>query len=513
MASTDDRRQAAVEEGGGDTTKIADLAVRSTRHEAHTYLPAVPLTVFAPMLVIVALLATLIPTFKFLSDGSTVAVNTLSHNYLDTLMDQVSDKISFAVKQYIPLVEVLTASPSVVSTFAGTARNLNTAPWVSDIIRMELLYGLDTIGCTQAVWRSGFSPANVNGNNVTTDTAQLVQMSAYRAYGMGYVVYKSDWDDPTANTSLYFIDKKAYTIPSTPAAYQPIAQFSMATNQQLGLLPVRNRTYWNAYVSNYNTFLAYVTTPHFPTATSQLPNYHCSAGIRVDTTWHDVLAANKPSPDSVITLFNQALVNVASSNTFPNDTAIQSNNKFILPVTDALTLALQATVRSKFGTFDDVASVKPTRYEDVEIIGYPGSWILLTKRISVSTFPDQDNVLVLAIPREVVYGATDAAWKKAIRVSIGVAVALAVVSAIVFVFAVLPLFKLARAMAVVTTLDFSTLEESNVLDERSVFSEIRRVQIVFSTMVKAFAGAIKKNKEMSAGPRHRSISKHQTSSH
>ncbi|KAJ3161818.1 hypothetical protein HDU86_006589 [Geranomyces michiganensis] len=49
-------------------------------------------------------------------------------------------------------------------------------------------------------------------------------------------------------------------------------------------------------------------------------------------------------------------------------------------------------------------------------------------------------------------------------------------------------------MATLTKLDFHTLESSGTLDSRSWVWELRQVQVVFATMVKAFAGAIKKNR-------------------
>ncbi|KAJ3273886.1 hypothetical protein HK104_004216 [Borealophlyctis nickersoniae] len=86
---------------------------------------------------------------------------------------------------------------------------------------------------------------------------------------------------------------------------------------------------------------------------------------------------------------------------------------------------------------------------------------------------------------------------------------MSLLAAIIFIMVAYPLAQLARAMKTLTNLDFASLEKSKVLENRSLLLEARtkrsnittrcglyNVQVTFSTMVKAFAGGIKKNKEM-----------------
>ncbi|KAI8916760.1 hypothetical protein DFJ77DRAFT_354148 [Powellomyces hirtus] len=114
----------------------------------------------------------------------------------------------------------------------------------------------------------------------------------------------------------------------------------------------------------------------------------------------------------------------------------------------------------------------------------------------MSSYEEENILLVATLPRSEIYGVIDKARHRSTAVSVGIMAGMSLLVSALFVVAVLPLFKLAREMAQLTKLDFGTLEESGALEQRSFLWELRKVQATFATMVKAFAGAIKKNKEM-----------------
>ncbi|KAJ3261928.1 hypothetical protein HK104_006794 [Borealophlyctis nickersoniae] len=117
--------------------------------------------------------------------------------------------------------------------------------------------------------------------------------------------------------------------------------------------------------------------------------------------------------------------------------------------------------------------------------------------LNFSSYIDTDSLLlVAAVSRKEIYGVIDAAKKRSMSMVIGLSVAMGCVVSGVFIAVALPLMKLAKAMSVLTRLDFAMLEQSNILDANSLIWELYNVQVTFSTMVKAFAGGIKKNKEM-----------------
>ncbi|KAI8817668.1 uncharacterized protein EV422DRAFT_540472 [Fimicolochytrium jonesii] len=488
-------------EKGETDAMISDLAGASSKKEKLTRFPGFPMTILAPLLLIASLIAVLAPTFILLGQGSTTAVDQLSTEYLDALMQRVSMNITGSVKNIFPLVEYLTSMPRVAASFAPgrEIQGLENEPWAGDLIGMYFKYNLDTIGCTQTSW----IPPNGPGSPMSNATIHWTQMFTYPHPLLGNIIYKGDWSpsDDGGKVAVYMVNKKTLSFnASAPVVHDYLHQVSLANRMQLGDLEVMNSTYWNAYVSEKGTYVAWVTTPHF-VASSNLPNYHCSAGIRVDSTWNSILLNNKPTDDSVVAFFNQNLQIVASSNMVATNTTVTSKNTFTLPDPDALTISLRNRLTEDFVTFENAATPFRTvqQYQDVQLPGYDGLWILVTQRVSISSYISQDGLLAVAIPRRRVYGTIEDARNRALRTSIGIAVAFAVLSSIVFVIIVMPLFKLAKVMQSLTTLNFAKLEESNALEERSVIWEIRRVQTVFATMVKAFAGGLKKNKALVAG--------------
>ncbi|KAJ3298897.1 hypothetical protein HK104_010200, partial [Borealophlyctis nickersoniae] len=161
---------------------------------------------------------------------------------------------------------------------------------------------------------------------------------------------------------------------------------------------------------------------------------------------------------------------------------------------DDLVLSVRASVQNRFGVFPNVpVSADVVRYEDT-ISGE--TWIMNVKVIPFGDYADGRLLLVTGVPREDIFGRVDAARNRSIGVAAGISAAVIVVVSVIFVLVVLPLARLAQAMETLTQLDFATLENGNLLEARSFIWELFQVQRTFSTMVKAFAGGIKKNREL-----------------
>ncbi|KAJ3011546.1 hypothetical protein HKX48_006783 [Thoreauomyces humboldtii] len=88
------------------------------------------------------------------------------------------------------------------------------------------------------------------------------------------------------------------------------------------------------------------------------------------------------------------------------------------------------------------------------------------------------------------------ARKKSLGIAIGLSIGISLLMALLFAMIVAPLRSLAQAMQMLTQMDFASLHKGDILSQKSAISEIRNVQGVFSTMVKAFAGGIKQNRDL-----------------
>ncbi|KAJ3127010.1 hypothetical protein HK098_006901 [Nowakowskiella sp. JEL0407] len=108
----------------------------------------------------------------------------------------------------------------------------------------------------------------------------------------------------------------------------------------------------------------------------------------------------------------------------------------------------------------------------------------------------EEYYVILAVPREDFFGPVDKSIKMGIGLSslfVGLGI---LVGAFVTIGILMPLTKLKNNMSKVTKFDFSMMSNGG-LDERSVFTEVHVVQKTFNIMVKAFAAAIQRNREIS----------------
>ncbi|KAJ3121411.1 hypothetical protein HK098_003672 [Nowakowskiella sp. JEL0407] len=120
-------------------------------------------------------------------------------------------------------------------------------------------------------------------------------------------------------------------------------------------------------------------------------------------------------------------------------------------------------------------------------------WMTVVSKVQFET-PDV-FYLVVAIPRKDFFGLVDSSIQQGITVSsifaaLGIVVGLGIIVGVL-----LPLRKLKKNIEKVTDFDF-TLLSTGGLEENSVFSEVKAVQRTFNVMVKAFAGAIRRNREL-----------------
>ncbi|KAJ3185407.1 hypothetical protein HDU87_000026 [Geranomyces variabilis] len=486
-----------MEEGREDN--VAALAKESARKDAGSRIPAIPLTVLAPLIIVLTLIGSLVPAYVYLVRGMNDAVNLLSAEYLNGVMNNVNLQIVGSSKRLEPIAQYFAASPDVRASLVGTMPNgtLQTAPWVSQMVNIYYQTpGVDVIAITAASWKPGFGP----GSPIDTTHVQLLQAStfnigkvAFYRYDYESAVLAAVYNAPAANAS-------SYAITTLPYNHANLFAPSIGMRQLLNdpTVVMRRNLYFNVFIDNsHNTTIAYTSMQSFANATATVPDYYCSVGQRVDVTWNNILRGARPNNDSLVAVFKQDWSVGGSSAESPDNTGRLVPGYgyvFTQTVVDPLTQAFQQYLNSTYNVnFFSIATEGITT-SDVVIAGT--RWVRSGRLMHMSSYTDQDYLLVTAIPRSDVYGSIDHSRTQALSISLGIASAMAVLSVILFILVVIPLFKLARAMGILTKLDFGQLEKSNILDDRSFIWEVRKVQEVFGLMVKAFAGGLKRNKAM-----------------
>ncbi|KAJ3004498.1 hypothetical protein HKX48_001194 [Thoreauomyces humboldtii] len=562
------------EEGGRVPTEepvnVASLAKESLRHDKKAGWVVIPLTVLAPLIIVLTLgeaglpnpfstvalemrvaggfdlignrkltpppllcpfkVGSLVPAYWYLLTGTDSAVLLLSNDYLNSVMFSVScpGKMSMAVGITIHLTALTLIVPRLLLRLGqvklqilNTVNNmapvtdyfvnnydvqqtllygnpngtLQNAAWVTSMVKMHRANNLNALSCNRVMWRDGYG----FGDQFNRTSIRFVQVSTYdigAANGFP-IIFRYDFADNTIvnNTigaSIYGVNTTSYAVGSfyyKTDLFAPTISAFQAVNTTGAI--IRRNTYFNVFVDKArNTSVAYVSKQYFLPGAA-LPSFYCTSGQRLDLVWYNILRDARPNNNSIVAIFKQDFSVAGSSYmTVTNATTASTSGVtvFVLPVPDALTVAFQTYITDKYSSnFYAGATEDPSRTETT-VLGT--DWIVLTQVLHMSGYADQDYFLMTAIPRVDVYGQIDATRKKALGVSLGIASGMAVLSVGLFIMVVIPLFKLARAMATLTKLDFGSLERSNQLDDRSFIWEVRKVQEVFG------AGGLKRNKAM-----------------
>ncbi|KAJ3164745.1 hypothetical protein HDU88_005181 [Geranomyces variabilis] len=480
---------------------ISDLAKSSGRKEAKSWLPAVPITVLAPILVALALTATLLPNTFVINQASQDSTTYISQKYLKLLMVKTKADAEAPLLKIEPVVNFLGESPRIVDMFSAPQPLVNLVNNVAnnpgynaDIINTKGVYNVTTLDYAYFSW-------------ATPD-----QQVAWAMDPTTYLPITTRVDPTAANGYL-----------QNPVMYQVSNIVPGPGLMQLGLIPPAQSPFFSV-TEEGGLVVGYISQQFWAAGNDRsttLPLFTCVGGLVVTTTWISMLHQAKPLDSAVVAMFNSSALGVlGSSNMLVQNTAIPQADGSVLygqPIVDDLTAAFQVQMSKMYLAAFKCNEFIPYVAEATSIVQANPSYELSVAgttwivNVDIVLLGSNDYaLLMLAVPRSElrptdpprafhkVYGEIDRARTKAQRLSIGISCAMAFIVAGVFVLVVLPLMALVRQMTQLTKFDFGSLESSGALDKRSWVWELRQVQIVFSMMVKAFAGAIKKNKDMVA---------------
>ncbi|KAJ3156918.1 hypothetical protein HDU86_003453 [Geranomyces michiganensis] len=537
-----------------EESNIADLAKESKQKDALSRIPPIPLVVLAPLLVIIALIAVTVPGSIVLNKASSETADLLSSEYLDSLLSNVKVQTEETTRKLAPLTEGLLRNLDIASTFTGPLTNLVTSPAAPVLLSMGEAFGLASLACYTAHWKPGYDskydlvnekfkwmpavnhavvkrsmfvcgefvllPRNANNVFMSTQmqyfnlgvealgvTEDGISLGNY--YGMPYINQTGYLYQPF---NYHIWDPNRMTVVAGGSPSTTVLSFTYAiadampplTLEMLGKASAASdydaTTFGIAYFGNGWT-VGYVGRMHFPqNNASLLPDYACAAGLRVDDQWNTLLRELKPSiADSVVAIYNpDAFVIIASSNMHVDDSKAAGANMINQAIPDEFTKSVQAELKTRFTTgAQALAQIGTGMRFNANL--QDRSWVLNSAVIQMTKRDSDRFIMVVAIPHSEIYGTIESSRKRSLGLSVGIAVAMAVLVGALFVAITLPLARLASQMAQLTTLNFGTLESSGALERRSIIWELRRVQMTFATMVKAFAGQLKKNRSLMQG--------------
>ncbi|KAJ3005685.1 hypothetical protein HKX48_000512 [Thoreauomyces humboldtii] len=424
-----------------------------------------------------------------------------------------------------PIVEFLGNIPAVRTMFSAAQpiSGLINHDVVAEFGNLKVTHSLDTVICISTAWRPGYNASNNPG--LADAEASLGYPSTNLTYA--YYAWLNALTNPSdlnatlysvidaadfSTQSVYLMDAETNipylsnpapsTVPQYPIPY-PFSPIIPGTGaMQLGLIPAAPKPFWAYNSANNGLTLGLVIQQFWSTARpapANPPTYACMAGLQIFTTWINMMRDAKPISTAVVAMFeSEKLTILSSSEWIVNNTASTASGGVVTygtPIRDSLTPGFETAMQNRFlaaFTGDPAAVVAADPSFELDVLGT--TWIINVDLVALGTY--NYALLMLAVPRSEVYGPIDKARKRAQALSIGISIAAAIFIAGVFVIVVLPLSALVNQMTLLTKFDFGSLETSGQLDKRSWIWELRQVQIVFSTMVKAFAGAIAANKKI-----------------
>ncbi|KAJ3179191.1 hypothetical protein HDU87_003150 [Geranomyces variabilis] len=266
--------------------------------------------------------------------------------------------------------------------------------------------------------------------------------------------------------------------------------FSRGVMELLRPVPKRGQIF--AHVLNNQGVRGATILQVFQSRSNSSQLYACGATLIVDTAWANLLAdaAQTRSQTTILLMDNNEAMDLISSSSRHETYAQVLNGS---NSTETLSESIRAAVLVRYGDYDALAGRAGDTFE-VSINGQ--TYFLLAGTVKLTAYEENELVLVIAIPRSTIFSEIDSAQTHSMVIAVCLSTGLAVVMALVFALILAPLRHMAKAMGLLTQLNFGALENGKILDESSYISEIRAVQSSFSTMVLAFAGGIRKNREL-----------------
>ncbi|KAJ3317118.1 hypothetical protein HDU76_001335 [Blyttiomyces sp. JEL0837] len=227
-----------------------------------------------------------------------------------------------------------------------------------------------------------------------------------------------------------------------------------------------------------------------PSLSTTHPIYTCSVGYKTTYPFDNLLESMGATDSTNVFLMDSltgSLIATLTSDSNDDD----SSMGMVTPenTNDTFARDVGRFLKGYFGDYYLIPNANETVSIETKIGGVP--WLLNYR------FLDRPNtwLVVVGIPDSEFFSKTDSAKQTAIIVSSLLSAFGVSITVFCSWVAMKPLHTLTIAMEKLTKMDFTALE-GDILNQRSFMLEIRRLQVTFATMCKAFASGIRRNKSL-----------------
>ncbi|KAJ3156630.1 hypothetical protein HDU86_003854 [Geranomyces michiganensis] len=489
-------RNSSVTDAG--ETPISELAAGAVDRTSRNKFK-IPLLVLAPALVVIALAVVLLPVCMVLLITSEQSTTSLSQSYLDSIMQNTQLRVDRFVDGPRFASTAIGRLPATAQAMQNRMSLLDEKPTWQLMARLFQDNGLDGVQCYTASFKPGLGPkVNFDTIDFTYLTVSLSFVKPYSNAALGL----SDLHDQ-GNARQFGLDQNTLEIVNGtngndtngvwPNIYAKHWDMTFSNAIQELMKPVPRRKPFLGFTKNQQGLYGFAISQVFAAPTDPSFLYACGAAIVIDYNLNKLLVEiAKSSTSAVISLLrndvNMTLL-TTSSRELSYDQVLAGQQS-----TDDLSQAIRAQVRARYATIAAIQAQGPGQLFEATVMG--ASWIIQVDSVTFTEYAQDVLGLVVAIPHSAIFYKIDIAKKRSVGIAAGLSVGIALIMAVIFALIVTPLRHLAQAMGLLTQMDFAALDNGKILEERSYISEIRGVQSSFSTMVKAFAGGIKRNREL-----------------
>ncbi|KAJ3318257.1 hypothetical protein HDU76_000881 [Blyttiomyces sp. JEL0837] len=491
--------------GGGGGQNIQDLAKTVTKGSEKGHGLKVPVIVVLIALLLVAVGAITIPLGAIIATNASNVVDDMTHQVISGVMAQCVNSVKDFLESFAALVHASGENAALDDVFKYHYMDYSISmPNITSVMVHTTWQNeyITAMTCTTYPNHTGLVPL---GSHVPNMTSVGILKEPCNKIGLPYdgLCALRIWHDYTTAKSVYaaLIDTNTVKDLTPPFNAQPDNSDNLMVFYprflELNMQPNFMTDWITGGFSGWMHIYQYIYVPN-ATRVKETARM-CRGYLFMESSLESFFNTVRPTNDSIVFMIddaNRMIVSTVNGTVSPNDTYRYTPTEVPNPIIRGASKSLQ----SQYGTLSNLPN---TTSQMLNIAG--DTWIVNTATM-YTPHSGQPYQIFLCVLRSDYYGASEAAFKKALII----AIVLTVVGLIFVVglgyFAVRPLQSLVVSMQTLTHFDFSVLENGD-LTNRSLIKEIYQVENTFITMVKAFAAAIRNNKELTSRNRTTSTSK------
>ncbi|KAJ3316461.1 hypothetical protein HDU76_001778 [Blyttiomyces sp. JEL0837] len=481
-----------VERPNSMSVTVKDLAAEGKYNIKASRFPGVPVWLVVLSLVVVALGIVTLPLGIIISNSSQESLSDLSELVTRQAVDEIYNQVQTNLNQplqFLNIVRDSTLVQKVVPSDFTTVTN-ETSLFSLFVTLINSTQYLTIVQC--------MTYPNLLAGNPTPPPGPLPNITQLLAARNSPGVFRRvfmDWTTfPMAMFSPYIPDGRwgpalpIYNLPAIVSRF-PIYNYLLNTKSD-------KVEYVNTY-TNGRLFTSAIGGVWNPSTSTSHISYACEVGFDSASALSPLLESIKVTTNTHVFLMD-SVTGILLANSVPGTCYKVSN--FSDPSLPTIAFTPDTTndtnardigmyLKGKYGNYSLIPNLNQTVSMETKI----GS----TRWIINYRYLDTPNtyIVVIGIPRSDFFNNVDNAQQKALILACVLAAVGVIVTVVCAWFAMRPLHTLTLAMEKLTKMDFTALE-GDILTDRSFMIEVRRLQVTFALMCKAFASGIRKNKAL-----------------